>query len=454
MVYSDSSDPYAEAEMHLIRTVNLPNIQELQDAKKGLTVVSRNKGRSTDNLSEFHLSNWDNGIVLTLISGPEPKFVLRESDFVTLKQYLYKSKEFRSLGIDNVLVKNALQFDDKYWFPLLQWAARDLRAECILRGNPVLLWLAFHHLTNEPRQSIEMMHSLIANNQRTILKKIHGHEKCSHLSLLRKITLDAGGSDDYHQLMRLLNRQDLVGRLRKFQKVDISLVPYIEKCPALTNYCIFTQGLNPLICEADLLESFEEISKPSYIQSNKNWMVQGIVNLISITQVLAKKYREYPSNALTHLLSLKSVADILSFYDELVVLTGVIPASSRKRLLRKKVLYERGRPFSFPPPLLGNKNIVPILTDDDFVAEGELMSCKLESYNSRIEKGLCYPYRVFGSDRWTLVLSLRDNCVEIIEFLGCLGSRPKPDGHRLVRDWLQGHGIETMHVVHYDQLDI
>jgi len=93
---------------------------------------------------------------------------------------------------------------------------------------------------------------------------------------------------------------------------------------------------------------------------------------------------------------------------------------------------------SFPaPPHPGNRDIVPILTMEELLREGEEMHNCVASYAHRIMAGECFIYRVLKPERATLEIAAKGGSVTVLQMKLACNQEPSGYAQRRVADWIR-----------------
>lgn len=292
---------------------------------------------------------------------------------------------------------------------ILQLAAKSYKASELLCDAPVLLWMIADHLKNRDL-SATAIDKMVGKKRTDILSEIVGVDSQASVKFIKKIQILNGDQNELKVIKNSAVDKHVTYALRNWKKIPIHILSVLRRYPEIS--------------ESKLLRSFEEIEASQPLETLTH--IFKIMNGWYDVMRLGQRLNINRNNTLNLLNRCKSEQDIQKLHDQWVYKSN-----------KMKVCVEKGNNLFPSPPLPGDNHIIPILTEEDLIAEGRIMHHCVGSYSHSVRSGSCYIYRVLHPERATL--ELRCDNLRISQFKLASNQSPSNDSWKAVNRWLKKH---------------
>ncbi len=285
--------------------------------------------------------------------------------------------------------------------------ARDLA-----RNIPLLLWLAADAVEKEkwpeasrgvsPEAAID---ELLGRKRKQILQLLFGTGNACTVRFLKKIRLLGGERDELKLIDRAI-RTGLPETFRHWTTVPIHLLAILERFPEMA-------GSKLLLSFAGRQYDSLQNSVSKAYSTGRLW--EDVYYMGRVLEI---------GDAAKTLNTCASVDALQRVHDRWTA-----------ALNRKKTIASSGAVFP-TPPIAGNRDIHPIRTVDDLLAEGRLMHHCVGGYVEKVLSGASYIYRVTSPERATLELTGFGKQMQIAQLRLAHNQMPSKNTYQTVRNWL------------------
>ena len=288
---------------------------------------------------------------------------------------------------------------------MLQLAARSGKALELLVDIPILLWLIAEKYHNH-NWSLEKCDIVLEKNRKSILKETLNTGTKADIKFLKKIKLMHGEQDELKVIKTAILKKEQGRYLKHWQTIPVQVIA--------------------------LLQRFPNLSEASFLRMITTKMYDRIADGIADSYRICKLWDD-----IYHMGSVLNIENLPAVLNQTKTIDALQKTHDRwmERLHRKETIISNGK--SFRPPLIpGNKNIYPILTFEDLLAEGKFMHHCVGGYVDKINSSESYIYRVLSPERATLEIIGHGRHARIGEFRRLYNQSPSNKTYLAVTAWL------------------
>ncbi|RJP47878.1 MAG: hypothetical protein C4548_00095 [Desulfobacteraceae bacterium] len=354
-------------------------------------------------------AHWDEGLIVHRLDGNgwelenrDPNILLLTPEHVS-NVNLPVHAFIQSIPMD---IRTTVTRFDHLQTKVLQLLAVSKAAKDLLQDIPLLLWLLADWAQN-PDVTMGDIKTLLRKKRAAILSVILSRESGeNNIKFLKKIVPRDFNHRQFHFIRHYLYN-DGAGAFRHWPEV-----PY-DALVILKNH------LEMVSCRLIKDITSWDYKALSALAPNRS----PIINLISDTISMGRDL---------------GVADPMSIINRCDTLTDL-------QLLHDKWVRKfnlRQTPIShaplFPdPPIPGNLNIQPIMTEDELLQEGRIMRHCVGGYKSKVREGSSYIYRVIKPERATLEIRKNGRSLSIGQFKLADNQKPSEASKAEVIRWIE-----------------
>lgn len=337
---------------------------------------------------------------------------------------------------------------------MLQLASRSGKALEILYDAPLLLWMIAEHLKDKV-WSINEIDELLGKKRSNILSEIVGVGSQIGVKFIKKIQLLNGDGTELKLIKEFVADEQIIYALRNLKQIPIHILYVVKRYPEIADSNILKLLINNItrreensINQESASSKKADFSPCKYIRL-RYWGKGGVPSVLNYLEDIGDSHEVldalncasrimgvwYDAIRLgqrlninrNHTLNLlnrcKTEEDIQQLHDQWIYRTN-----------KMSVCIEKGKNIFSSPPIPGNKYIIPILTEEDLIAEGKVMRHCIGSYADEVRNGKSYIYRVLSPERATL--EIRCDTLKKGQFK--LAGNQNPSSHSLatVNRWL------------------
>ncbi len=291
---------------------------------------------------------------------------------------------------------------------MLQLTARSEKAMELFYDIPILLWLIAEKY-HQQNWTLEKCDIVLGKKRKSILKEILNTGTKADVKFLKKIKLMYGETDELAVIKTAILEGKQGGHLKHWHTIPVQIIA--------------------------LLQRFPNLSEASFLRVIATKMYDRIADGISDSYRICKLWDD-----IYHMGSVLNIENLPAILNQTKTVDALLNIHDRwmERLHRKETIISRGKSFR-PPPIPGNKNIYPILTFEDLLAEGKFMHHCVGGYVNKINSGDSYIYRVLQPERATLEIIDHGRHARIGEFRRLYNQSPSNRSYLNVTDWLDNY---------------
>lgn len=289
---------------------------------------------------------------------------------------------------------------------MLGWIARDQHAAELFESEPTLLWLLINRqqMHDWPEQHVE---ALLKQPRTQVLSAISGVSQRSGLKWLARIELDDGQGGECAALINGLRIGLHQSRWAQEEPIPIHWIVAATRHPEISNSRAF---------HAYCRQYPEDSSAFNRHLSHHARFWVDALNVARVIQIADAEVALHRCN---------DFGAVRRLHDRWT-----------DRLNQQKALVVEGKTPFPPPPFEGTDSIHPIKTREDLLAEGRLMHHCVAVYESRIETGQCYIYRILEPERATIELRFAGDQVRVGQVALAYNGRPSAETIDAVIQWM------------------
>ena len=303
--------------------------------------------------------------------------------------------------VDPFTLNSARRFG-RWSFALTRLAYEWPEVSDLLKSNPVLLWLTWHHF-KATEMSLPELRQLLSEKQPYILTALGLYGSKSSVRMMRRIQIEEIGAFEARFIRLIWEQEAMVKKLSHHRSFTLSFMLLLKRFPWLAG--------SPL---ANVLENIE-------CRWEFEDTCQYIVDALRM------------ENCVLRLRECKSVTSVRRLHDR------ITDNMNRNEQSRRILLRDTdGSVIPFPPaPHQGTHLIKPVATDDELVKEGSQMLHCVASYANRVQKGEYYVYHMEDPEPLTIgVFVEKGKLLALDQVKGIRNRQPQPEAMLMIKDWV------------------
>lgn len=318
-------------------------------------------------------------------------------------------------------IRNQVRLYSSDTLAMLQICAHSARAEQLLGSSPNLLWLLAPFIAADSGLESQKLQRVFGEKRHCLLERFCGRGAPWIVRLLDRLEA-AQHMKNRKAFHELLHTPHALESMRHCRQLSWSMIDWAAECREL----FLTRTGCAAFSEGGSLDCLVEKTLTLY-------------DLLYDTLRLGKELhiRDY-GNIVKHCRTLRSLAALHDAWSE--------------RLCAIVFSEVAARPDNIlpPPPLPGNKNIVPVRSYAELLEEGHAMQHCAGSYAESVRNGHSYIYKVLNPERATLEIARAGaSGWAVAQIRGVANSRVTQETLRCVERWMReglsgaGRDIET-----------
>jgi len=294
--------------------------------------------------------------------------------------------------------------------PMLQLCAQFKSAQDLLLINPNLLWIISDDYNADNLQLREIK-PLLEKKQKNIIKSLFpdNEESNQYVKFLSKIVLHQGDRKEFSILETAISDLGLsiIKKMNHWPQIPIRILEIIFERPELANNkLIQSMAKNHIAVKNKILEE----------------TIYDLSVLFRDTILLGEAIE---------INNLKFVIEKIETQDQL----NILHDKWLKRSFNKKNLNNNGIFFP-PPPILGNSEIIPLITEQELFLEGKELNHCVYTCKKMIVDGYVFIYKMIKPERCTIEIIILDNSIFIGQIYKHSNVKVLISTERIIKKWV------------------
>jgi hypothetical protein len=282
---------------------------------------------------------------------------------------------------------------------MLQWIAKDSRAEDLVIHNPLLLWLIVGNDQYQPQSK-----NILAHKQHEILGHLDYPPKKTSIRWLKSLQQDTWDIYTLQNIVSCLGAAQVIERLRKLPNSTPEIGAVLASYPEILDTRI-PENMDHLLNNGQLLKKFH----------NTRMYFRDILRISQLLDI---------QDIHTRIRQCQSMDAVKILHDQLSR-----QYTSRQDLTKRKEIFPDG-------PLKEDESFQQIRSTYDLFEEGRTMHHCVASYASRAKTGFRFFYRILAPERLTLEIKANETSIVVLQCSGVCNESPHKDSIKFIKQWL------------------